>query len=261
MPNLKPIWILFKAYMKVQKKSFSAFVFGILAAVMFSVVALIQIYIVYQINPDPFFGISYTDYLLAFFAIEVAFFLGTMNATKSFRGLSDSVKNSQLDIWMLRPVSFFQVKYFSGFKLGNVISFFIYLLLFMIGSVFILDDILIWTKLVAYILIAWLTFIAVPSFISGLVFYLRDYKSINRFYESVANGLFFNRPKEVFGAISTTSLVFLIPMFFTGTFAFEVIRGTDTFSMWLMGLCVLLFFLFLNWFVWKKGLKKYESMG
>ena len=157
--------------MKIQRKSFSAFLFGILASVVFSVVALIQIYIVCQINPDPFFGISYTDYLLAFFTTQTVFFLSIMNATKSFRGLSNAIKDSQLDIWLLRPISFFQVKYFSSFKLGSVISLIIYFSFFVVGSILIIDDLFVWTKLALFVLIAGLTYIAVPAFISGLVFF------------------------------------------------------------------------------------------
>jgi ABC-type uncharacterized transport system permease subunit len=70
-----------------------------------------------------------------------------------------------------------------------------------------------------------------------------------------------NKPPEIFPEVLKALLIFGIPAIVFIGFQFELVRLQDDLQFWTVLFAWVVVTILLNRLVWKKGLKKYESVG
>jgi ABC-type uncharacterized transport system permease subunit len=255
---ITPLKILFLANIKVLAKNKAALISGMSGPVIFWVVIVAQTFLIFDINQDAFRGLSEESFLFAF----VTYQLVVSSALLFLRSVVD-VRNrafdSSLDIYLLRPQPLWFYKYFAQISLIDVVLVTISFLSFWLLVFIVPIDLLVAFKMLLLAGLVTVIRVNIPGFTQGVVFFNRT-SNIHKLYQTL-EGTTRVRPIEVFPQTVRFILIHLVPALVITSFVFEVVRSSDSVYLWATVLFWVFVSAFLNWFVWKKGLKRYESVG
>ncbi len=253
----KAIAILLKANYKIELKSVRVFILNLLTPIIYPVVFVIQIFIMYKINPHAFFNLPQELFIVGMFAVQVIFWASN---DRSMRFLTLDILSANFDLVLLKPVNLFFYKYFRHFDMLSLTMIILNLLAFMFTAIhYGLDAFMIGKSLLLIVCVS-LLYLNLKCIFYGFTFFARDARQISRIHRTLED-LTWMKPPEIFPAGLRTFLTYLLPYIVVTGFIFELLRSHDTTLFWIIIISWLIISALLNTGIWKLGLKRYESMG
>jgi ABC-type uncharacterized transport system permease subunit len=260
MRILKPIYILLKSKLKDELGSKYFYTVSITTPFVYTAIFIFQAMITYQVNPNAFQNLSKEGFFVCIFAGQLVFYLKSISAYDSLALLSRSVKTSELDVILLRPLNLFYYKYFHLFSASTFVLIPFALTAFFYCAILANLSTLIILKIFLFIILATVLYINVMAVIFGMIFYTRSTRAFEDIYESLFD-MADKKPKEIFPYIMQISLIYIVPVLIISSFVFDLIRSRDDFLFWGTIFIWVAISAVANNLVWKIGLKKYESIG
>jgi len=247
---------MMKTTAREQLRSKAALYLDLLTSITYATVFLLQIQLIYRINPHGFVNLSKPFFLVALFSSQIIVFLGFDTSTKK---LAESVIDGQFDITLLRPVNIFVYKYIRYANIGQFIMICLFLCGLTISIVRANLDVLITIKILFFILCASLIKINTLAAGYSIAFFTRNIVIVKRL--RTLEELTQNKPADIFPGFMKFILTYVLPFIVIQCFIFDLVRGFDTTRFWVITIVWLTLSILLNKFLWSLGLKKYESIG
>lgn len=163
----------------------------------------------------------------------------------------------KLDFWMLIPINLKLVKH-SAFGITELIMLVIFTILFHIFFFLSEVSLIIYVKLILYLILSITLHKSLIGFMSVIVLKIRNVDVVMKILDSF-DQMFSQKPIEIFPNIISFIFLFIIPYIFITGYGFEIIRGNDTFLLWSFFIGWTALFSFLDLYLWKKALENYES--
>ncbi len=256
----KAVVILTKASLKQQFRSGVNLLLTFITPFTFGLTMLVQVWVLYSYRDNAFAGLNMYDFAISAVIGQIIIMIMATYTHNSADYVGEAVHTSELDILLLRPIPLATFKYFRILNVSNLLSLFIYSVLFVVLAF----KVHLWgmqlLKVCAFICVAGVMYIHIYTALNGLAFYLRD-KSIIKVFLTQLDMMVARKPFEVFPTGVKFVLLYILPYLLIHGSIFEILRGRDSISFWLTAAYAFLLCAALNYVVWHEGLKKYESIG
>jgi ABC-type uncharacterized transport system permease subunit len=257
LKQLRLVFMIARASFKQQTKTPASLLTNIATPTIFASVFLLQFFLIYQINPQPFAELSLSQFFACFFATQIILFF---IFDRSLNRMRQAILTSDLDFLLLRPINLFFFKYLR--HLDVQIPYILVYSVIGLGLSLMISQtpLLQMLKLAVFIVMAGLIRSNTYAIAIGLNFFSRDGFGV-REATNAATDLTINRPPEIFPTNLRFVLTFVLPLLVVNSFVFDLVRGRDSAGFWLITLAWLGLSWLGNVIVWQKGLERYESIG